>query len=104
MPKGQKPTIQSHAEAQGESANGFINRAIMEAMERDTAGTATKPAGAPPGEWAVSLPPETIKAAQEAAEAAGEATPQFIARAVEVQAERDKITRKMKGGKPNEQP
>lgn len=36
MPKGQKELIQTHAEAQGESTNGFINRAISETMERDT--------------------------------------------------------------------
>ena len=35
MPKGQKALIQAHAEAQGESTNGFINRAISETMERD---------------------------------------------------------------------
>ena len=33
--KGQKDLIQAHAEAQGESTNGFINRAISETMERD---------------------------------------------------------------------
>ena len=37
MPKGQKELIQAHAEAQGESTNGFINRAISETMERDSA-------------------------------------------------------------------
>lgn len=40
MPKGQKETIKAHAEAQGESLNAFINRAITETMERD--GTATE--------------------------------------------------------------
>ena len=35
MPKGQKDLIQAHAEAQGESTNGFTNRAISETMERD---------------------------------------------------------------------
>ena len=35
VPKGQKDLIQAHAEAQGESTNGFINRAVSEAMERD---------------------------------------------------------------------
>lgn len=35
LPKGEKATIQAHAEQQGESVNGFINRAIDEAMERD---------------------------------------------------------------------
>ena len=36
VPKGQKDLIQAHAEAQGESTNGFINRAISETMERDS--------------------------------------------------------------------
>ena len=31
--------VQAHAEAQGESVNAFINRAIEEAMERDNAAT-----------------------------------------------------------------
>ncbi len=31
--------IQAHAEAQGESVNGFINRAIDETMERDKGGS-----------------------------------------------------------------
>ena len=38
MDKGRKETIKAHAEAQGESVNGFINRAIAETMERDTPG------------------------------------------------------------------
>lgn len=35
LSRGKKDTIQSHAEARGESVNGFINRAITETMERD---------------------------------------------------------------------
>ena len=35
--KGRKAEIQAYAEAWGESVNGFINRAISEAMERDKA-------------------------------------------------------------------
>lgn len=38
-PKGKKDLIKSHAESNGESANGFINRAIDEAMERDNSKT-----------------------------------------------------------------
>lgn len=33
----QRDAIKVHAEARGESVNGFINRAISEAMERDNA-------------------------------------------------------------------
>ncbi len=35
MPKGKKETVQAHAEARGESVNGFINRAIDNQMKRD---------------------------------------------------------------------
>ena len=35
--KGRKDIIKAHADAHGESVNGFINRAIDEAMERDRA-------------------------------------------------------------------
>lgn len=35
VPKGQKEVIQAHAEARGESVNGFIGRAISETIERD---------------------------------------------------------------------
>ena len=34
-PKGNKDKIKAHAAEQGESLNGFINRAISETMERD---------------------------------------------------------------------
>ena len=33
--KEQYENIKAHAEQQGETVNGFIKRAIMEAMERD---------------------------------------------------------------------
>lgn len=37
MPKGRREVLKAHAEAQGESVNGFINRAIDETMARDNA-------------------------------------------------------------------
>lgn len=37
VPKGQKDIAKAHAEAQGESLNAFINRAIDETMKRDNA-------------------------------------------------------------------
>lgn len=36
--KGRKEVVQAHAEARGESVNGFINRAIQETMDRDNEG------------------------------------------------------------------
>ncbi len=35
LPKGSKDAIKAHAEKQCESVNGFISRAIKEAMERE---------------------------------------------------------------------
>ena len=94
LPKGQKEVVQAHATARSESVNGFIGRAITEAMERDSSGTPQESRQNAPesaaGAVVVSLPSETVEAAQRAAEATGEATEQFISRAVGTQAERDK--------------
>ena len=35
MPKGDLDPIKAHAEARGESVNGFINRAVKEVMEKE---------------------------------------------------------------------
>lgn len=35
VPKGMKEQIQEHAEKQGESLSGFLNRAVLETMDRD---------------------------------------------------------------------
>lgn len=91
----QRTALQAHAEAHSESVNGFINRAIQEAMERDTSIRLPEAAGSPSEAVVVSLPSDTLKAAQEAA---GEAVPAFVARAVETQAQRDEMGRRMKGG------
>lgn len=36
VPKGRKDIIKAHAEKNGESVNGFVNRAIDETMQRDS--------------------------------------------------------------------
>lgn len=99
MPKGRKDIIQAHAAAQGESVNGFINRAIDSQMERDASSGPTEAHTALSEAGAVSLPSGTLKAAREAA---GEALPVFVGRAVETQSQRDKLGRKMKGGANDE--
>lgn len=38
LDKGKKDIVKAHAEGRGESVNGFINRAIIETMERDNEG------------------------------------------------------------------
>ena len=90
VPKGRKDQIQAHAEARGESVNGFIGRAIDETMERDKGGpgAAAPPwEGEPPGEDLLS--PEAIQEARKAAQSAGETVPAFLERAVTTQAQRD---------------
>lgn len=91
VPKGRKDEIQAFAAQTGESVNGFINRAIGEAMGESP----QQPAGAPQGEWAI-LTHAALKTAQEAAQRAGETVPAFVGRAVETQAQRDKVMQAMR--------
>lgn len=91
MPKGRKDGIQTFAAQTGESVNGFINRAIGEAMGESP----QQPAGAPQGEGDI-LTPAALKTAQEAAQRAGETVPAFVGRAVETQAQRDKVMQAMR--------
>lgn len=90
VPKGQKDTIKAHAAARCESVNGFIGRAILETMERDGAGGPQKATGAVTMAGG-PLPPDTLEAAQRAADAAGETLLDFVRRAVETQEQRDKL-------------
>ena len=91
VPKGKKEEIQAFAEAIGESVNGFINRAISETMGRLPRNAPQEPAETHGGGGAI-LSPETLAAAQEAAQKAGETVPAFIGRAVTTQAQRDRVT------------
>lgn len=91
MPKGRKDEIQTFAAQTGESVNGFINRAIGEAMGESP----QQPAGASQGEGAI-LTPAALKTAQEAAQRAGETVPAFVSRSVETQAQRDKVMQAMR--------
>ena len=88
--KGHKGEIQAYAAALGESLNGFIGRAIDEAMERDGSGGPVKARGVVKAGVGVSLVPKMLETAQKAAEATGETLEQFMERAVVTQAERDR--------------
>lgn len=88
VPKGKKNAIKAAAAAAGESMNQYIINAVDQRMDRD-AGGPQEATGAPAG-TGVSLPPETLKTAQMAAQATGEAVQDFVARAVDTQAQRDK--------------
>ena len=95
LPKGKKATIKAHAEAQEESVNGFINRAIDETMEHDKTGSPQQPKAAPrpaapaPEDSVAYLSPEALETAKEAAKRKGETVAGFLARAIATQANRD---------------
>ena len=116
LPKGQKDIVQNHAAARGESVNGFIGRAIGEAMERDNGGgkgaagvSQTDTPAQTPEEAAqtlteakrivraagdVILPSLLRESVAEASRAAGETDDAFLWRAVSGQAEQDSEKRK----------
>ena len=98
VPKGQREVLQAYAENTGESVNGFINRAIGEAMGTNTRKGHQNAAGETRGVGDI-LTPAAAKTAQEAAQKAGETVSAFIERAVMTQAQRDKVTQGLTKGK-----
>lgn len=61
VPKGKKDILQAHAEAQGESVNGFINRAIDNQITQDGHKGPLQGCGGPPVGRAASLSSEPEK-------------------------------------------
>lgn len=90
MPKGMKDTVKAAAAVAGESMNQYI----IGATEQRINGL-QQPAGSPQGDGAI-LTPAALKTAQEAAQRAGETVPAFVGRAVETQAQRDKVMQAMR--------
>ena len=103
LPKGRLDEIRLHIEPLGESLNGFITRAINEAMERDNhlniSEIAQQALATSQGVGVVSVPSDVLRTAQEAAERAGERVEEFVVRAVTTQAERDRLLNGMKSYK-----
>ena len=90
MEREKYEAVQAHAALLGESVNGFIGRAIAEAMARDSEKSPQEGTEGPQVLGSICVPSDVLETVQRAAEAAGEAVAQFISRAVETQAERDK--------------
>ena len=90
MPKGMKDMVKAAAAVAGESMNQYI----IGAAEQRINGL-QQPAGAPQGMGAI-LTPAALKTAQEAAQRAGETVPAFVGRAIETQAQRDKVIQAMR--------
>lgn len=86
--KEEGAAIRAAAVAAGQSNQQYILGAVAQRMAQEATG----------GAGGISLSPSTLKAAQEAAKAAGEAVPVFIDRAITTQARRDVAARKLGGG------
>lgn len=89
-PKGTKDRWKAAAEVRGQSLNQFIVKAVEADMVSPHSAQERPQEGG-----GLQLSPDALKAAQEAAQATGEAVPQFIERAVATQVERDKRSWKM---------
>lgn len=89
MAKGKREEIKAAAAAAGESMNQYIIRSVDMRINHNAP---QEPAEAHGGGGAILLSPETLAAAQGAAQKAGETVPAFIGRAVTTQAQRDRVT------------
>ena len=99
LPKCRLDEIRAHIEPAGESLNGFIGRAILEALERDGGGVAStssqQAAETAQGARGIPVSPDTMAAAQRAAGRTGESVAAFVARAVAAQEKRDENSLKL---------
>lgn len=100
--KGEKDKYVVAAEKAGLSMAKYFLAAADEKIERDSSGGPQQAAGAPAVAGGISLPPDALESAQQAAERTGEAVAAFLARAAQAQAKRDELSLRM-GINPAEQ-
>ena len=80
--KGRKDVIKAFADAQGESVNGFINRAVNAAMSGESAA----------GDYAPLVTPERFAKISEHIKRTGETPEEFVDRAIEDTVARDAVS------------
>lgn len=88
-PKGKLDTIKAYAAAHGESANSFINNAVDNAMN------GVQPTGSPVSASASLVVSEDVARVKAHIEVTGEATEEFIHRAITDTIDRDSVSIKM---------
>jgi hypothetical protein len=92
--KEQAVAFKAHCEIQGSTSNTVLKDFVLGCIGEQELGTAPETPqealGRPTRAEGISLHPQALKTVQEAAEATGEAVPQFVERAVETQAKWDK--------------
>lgn len=74
----------------GKTSNAVLRECVLSCIGEAMGESPQQPAGAPQGIGAI-LTPAALKTAQEAAQAAEETLSEFISRAVDTQAKRDKV-------------
>lgn len=83
----QAAAFKAYCENQGSTSNTVLKDFVLGCIgEQEAAPQAGE------GSPGIPLSPEALKTAQEAAESTGETVPQFIARAVQTQAQQDKAS------------
>ena len=88
--RAQATAFKAYCEDQGSTSNTVLKDFVLGCIGEQDA--AFQPQAGGKGPTGVPLAPETMKTAQEAAESSGETVPQFIERAVQTQAQRDKTS------------
>lgn len=96
-PKGTKERWKSAATAHDKSLNQLIVEAVDRQISQDCDKGPSEAQQSPFGGEGISFNPEALQTAQNAAQKAGETVSQFVERAVDVQAKRDEMARKMEG-------
>lgn len=81
LPKGRKDELKAHAEKRGESLNGFVNRAISDAVERDSH---QKSAGK-----SIHIGSDAWESIKNAANSRGEKPSEYVIRVISEALERD---------------
>lgn len=96
--KSQAEAFKAHCETQGSTSNTVLKDFVLDCIGEQESGmtirTPQEAAGAA-GVGGILVSPDTLAAAQRAAERTGEAVPDFVARAVDTQAQRDKTALRM---------
>lgn len=93
--KEQAEKFKAYCESMGKTSNAVLRECVLSCIGEAMGESPQKPAGAPQGDGAI-LTPAALKTAQEAAQRAGETVPAFVGRAVETQAQRDKVMQAMR--------
>lgn len=93
--RDQADKFKAYCAGVGKTSNAVLRECVLSCIGEAMGESPQKPAGAPQGDGAI-LTPAALKTAQEAAQRAGETVPAFVGRAVETQAQRDKVMQAMR--------